>query len=219
MLRGHRAGGDDVSHDFFRVDVVRGADFLDAVGAEGTLGVDVHALAGEGLVQLRLDRQRVAQLRLAATELPVEFGDAAGLDASAQNFVQAGSARGDFEPNGFQFHEGLLGGLEEATTVSAMPARLGPLGRTHCTHRLVGSLNDLVHLCLPESFDGDEVFAHDADDGVDGGVAGRLQLRDVGDVDARVLEGLDLRVRSGGSFHDVQLLFVLPDHAAGPGGR
>ena len=118
VFRGEGARDGDVLEHGVRVEAKALGDRLEALGAEGALGVDDHALAVGAAVllrderaqrvleraseaergahrrQLRRDGERVAELRLARAELAEDLGDAGGLDAAAEESVEiAGTGR------------------------------------------------------------------------------------------------------------------------------
>lgn len=67
------------------------SDFLNALGAEIPLGIEIDALALPPALlepQLTRHRQSVRELRLARAELPVGLGDGARLHAPAQDGIK-----------------------------------------------------------------------------------------------------------------------------------
>ena len=118
VFRGEGARDGDVLEHCVRVEAKALGDRLEALGAEGALGVDDHALAVGAAVllrgeraqggleraseaergahrrQLRRDGERVAELRLARAELAEDLCNAGGLDAAAEESVEiAGPGR------------------------------------------------------------------------------------------------------------------------------
>lgn len=167
MLAVVRAGVRDVLQRGDGVHVEPFGDGLETLGTEGPLGIDVHGLAlgsavGDG--QLAGDAQSVAQLGLAGAELPKDLGDAAGLDAPLQQLVELDGPRREGE-HGLAILEGIGGGLE-------VRGDHGP-----------DDLLDLEDLGLRDALDVGQLADGGVGDGLDGVIAGILQLLEVVGVD------------------------------------
>lgn len=105
---------------------------------ECALCVNVQALALAAALangQLASDRHRMADLCFARSKFAEHFGDRAGLNAAAEQFVQLPRA-------GRQHHN-----------LGALLVEVGGRVEAH-RHQLAGLLDELVHLCIRETFDG-----------------------------------------------------------------
>ena len=148
VFRGEGARDGDVLEHGVRVEAKALGDRLEALGAEGALGVDDHALAVGAAVllrderaqrvleraseaergahrrQLRRDGERVAELRLARAELAEDLGDAGGLDAAAEESVEiAGTGRDLRRERGSASRAGGVGRGRIAFMISARFSR------------------------------------------------------------------------------------------------
>mmetsp|Transcript_41501 Transcript_41501/g.69938 ORF Transcript_41501/g.69938 Transcript_41501/m.69938 type:complete len:307 (+) Transcript_41501:834-1754(+) len=100
MVRVEGAGVRDIVQDVVGVEPVPLGDGTASLGAERPLCVDVHGLALAPALrhgQLTGHAQRVAQLSLAAAELPEHFSDGSRFNASVQQLVQLLRPGGDLD--------------------------------------------------------------------------------------------------------------------------
>ena len=197
------AGAGDVVEDVVGVEAEALGDGAEALGTEGAFGVDVEGHAfGAALVEGKLagDAERVAELRLAGSELAEELGDGAGLEAAAEELVE------------------FLGAGCDADEVLSHHVDVGGAGEADGAE-LLRLLDEGVGLLVADALAVDDDLLGGVGDALDGVDTALDQRLDVGALEAVLLEDLDAaRIGSTGNF-DVFLFVTLLLLSSGVVGR